>query len=116
MARRPSLPKVDVEMQRWSTALADELSTWPDVTSRPMFGLLGFYRGKTIFAALPKTRAIDTPYSLMVKLPPTKNRRLKSGKGPGADWMTFEMTSEADFGEALRWLERAYEKARVAKG
>jgi hypothetical protein len=103
-------------MQRWSAALADEISTWPHVTSRPMFGLLGFYRGDSIFAALPRTRAIGTPSSLMVKLPRVKNGRLKAGKGPGAGWLTFEMTSESDFTEALQWLERAYDKARVRKG
>ena len=103
-------------MRRWSAALADEILTWPDVSSRPMFGLIGFYRDATIFAALPKTRAIGTPSSLMVKLPRVKDRRLKAGKGPGAGWVTFEMTSETDFSEALRWLERAYEKARRTKG
>src|SRR5918995_1096219 len=116
MAKRPSLPKAGVEMQRWSAALGDEISSWPHVSSRPMFGLLAFYRRKQIFAALPRTRAVETPYSLMVKLPSTKEQRLKTGKGPGAGWMTFEMTSEADFADALRWLERAYDKARHIKG
>jgi hypothetical protein len=51
----------------------------------------------------------------MVKLPPTANKRLNKGRGPGAGWMTFEMTSEDDMTGALRWLERAYEKARIAK-
>ena len=100
-------------MQRWSAALGDEISAWPSVTSRPMFGMLAFYRGKKIFAALPRTRAVDTPFSLMVKLPPSKRDRLKNGRGPGAGWVTFEMTSEADLGDALRCLERAYEKART---
>lgn len=116
MARRPALPKVNVEMQRWSAALADEISAWPRVTSRPMFGLLGFYRGEKIFAALPRTRAIDTPYSLMVKLPAAKNKRLKAGGGPGAGWKTFEMTSDDDLTEALELLQRAYEQARGTKG
>jgi hypothetical protein len=107
---------VNVEMQRWSAALADEIATWPRVTSRPMFGLLGFYRGDNIFAALPRTRAIDTPYSLMVKLPAAKSQRLKAGGGPGAGWMTFEMTSDEDMTEALELLQRAYEKARAPKG
>lgn len=103
-------------MQRWSAALADEISTWPRVTSRPMFGLLGFYRASTIFAALPRTRAIDTPYSLMVKLPRTKHARLKAGAGAGAGWMTFELTSDEDMTEALELLQRAYERARATKG
>src|SRR5918996_4122432 len=105
MAKRPALPKAHVEMQRWSAALGDEISTWPQVTSRPMFGMLAFYRAKQIFAALPRTRAVETPYSLMVKLPQTGGKRLIKGTGPGAGWTTFEMTSEADLAEALRLLE-----------
>lgn len=89
------------------------MSTWPSVSSRPMFGMVAFYRGTNIFAALPRTRAVDTPFSLMVKLPASKRDRLKSGRGPGAGWVTFEMTSEADFGDALRCLQRAYDKART---
>jgi hypothetical protein len=113
MARQRSMPKVDAEMQRWSSALGDEIATWPQVTSRPMFGMMAFYRGANIFAALPRTRAIGTSSSLMVKLPDVQHDRLKAGRGPGAGWMTFEMTADEDFGEALRWLERAYKQARV---
>jgi hypothetical protein len=113
MASRPRLPKANLEMQRWSAALGDEISTWPHVSSRPMFGMLAFYRGKNIFAALPRTRAVNTPSSLMVKLPSARHKRLQTGHGPGAGWRTFEMTSDADLGEALRWLERAYERART---
>ena len=111
MASRPRLPKANIAMQRWSAALGDEISTWPNVSSRPMFGMLAFYRGKNIFAALPRTRAVETPYSLMVKLPSAKPGQPKKRQGPGAGWMTFEMTSDEDLGDALRLLERAYAKA-----
>jgi hypothetical protein len=56
-------------MRRWSIALQEEVSGWPEVTSRPMFGLAGFYRAGTIFAALPRTRAVETPSSILLKLP-----------------------------------------------
>jgi hypothetical protein len=116
MSKRPLLPKVDSEMQRWSAELAAELAGWPRVTSRPMFGMTAFYRGDVIFAALPKTRAPETPFSLLVKVPAARSARLRPAKGPGAGWLTFEMQSEDDLPVALGWLQRAYEKARATKG
>lgn len=77
-----------------------------------MFGMIALYRDSVIFAVLPKTRAAETPLSLLVKLPQTRNERLARASGPGAGWMTFEMTSEDDIAVALRWLQRAYEKAK----
>ena len=112
MAKRIKLPKASAEMQRWSALLEEEISGWPQVSSRPMFGMLAFYRGKKIFAALPRTRAAETDSSLLIKLPGVEHPRLKRGSGPGAGWATFEMSSEADLAEALRWLEVAYQRAR----
>jgi hypothetical protein len=112
VAERPKLVKVDAEMQRWCAQLEEEVASWPRVTTRPMFGMIAFYRDKTIFAALPRTRAAETPFSLLLKLPKIRNQRLKSGRGPGASWVTFTMEAEDDMSEALRWLGRAYEQAR----
>jgi hypothetical protein len=98
-------------MRRWSMALQEEVSGWPEVTSRPMFGLAGFYRAGTIFAALPRTRAVETPSSILLKLPGVRHRLLRPGGGPGAQWVTFELTSADDVDAALRWLERAYTAA-----
>ena len=98
-------------MQRWCAQLESEISGWPDVTSRPMFGMLAFYRAKQIFAAVPRTRAVETPFSLLIKLPGARDERLRRG-GPGASWVTFAMESSTDITEALRWLGRAYQKAR----
>ncbi|HEY6359734.1 MAG TPA: hypothetical protein VIX63_01455 [Vicinamibacterales bacterium] len=133
MAKRPRLPKTDVQMQRWCAQLESEISEWPDVSSRPMFGMLAFYRARHIFAALPRTRAAETPFSLLIKLPegtpPGRSARpegtplRRSGRqevrgderlsrgGPGASWVTFSMESATDIAEALRWLGRAYERA-----
>jgi hypothetical protein len=116
MSSRPSLPKAHIEMQRWSRELGGEIATWPRVTSRPMFGMTAFYRGSAIFAVLPKTRAPETPFSLLVKVPAARSTRLRPAKGPGAGWRTFELQSEEDLPAALGWLERAYEKARAPKG
>src|SRR5260370_23654392 len=75
---RPKLPPVSEEMRQWSAMLGQELGGWPHVTTRPMFGLLGFYRGRKIFAALPVTRGINTPNSLLFKIevmPPAVRQR-----------------------------------------
>src|SRR4051794_25074243 len=68
-ADMPRFHKLSVEMQRWAAMLTEELENWPGVTSKPMFGLTGFYRGKIIFAAVPKSRALGTPNSVIFKLP-----------------------------------------------
>jgi len=111
ISARPSLPKVDPQVRRWCQLLEEELSGWPQVSSRPMFGLAAFYRAANIFAALPRTRGADSPSSMLIKLPGVHAKRLKSGGGPGAGWVTFAMESDSDVAEALRWLERAYVKA-----
>lgn len=111
MSKRPALPKTDPEMRRWCAVLEEEIATWPAVTSRPMFGLMAWYRAGHIFAALPRTRAADTPFSMLVKLPEVRGDRLKKASGPGAGWVTFAMASEADIAEALACLARAYERA-----
>jgi hypothetical protein len=113
MASRLKLPKIDAEMQRWCALLEEEVLGWPQVSSRPMFGMLALYRGKKIFAALPRTRAAETPSSLLLKLPGVRDVRLKGASKPGAGWVTFEMESPADTTEALKWLQRAYTNAKA---
>ena len=112
MAKRIKLRKPNAEMQRWCALLEEEVSVWPRVKTRPMFGMLALYRGKKIFAALPRTRAAETEFSLLIKLPGADHPRLGGASGPGAGWTTFEMNSESDIAEALRWLERAYQKVK----
>jgi hypothetical protein len=114
MAERPKLPKIGEEMQRWSALIGDELASWPNVTSRPMFGMTAFYRGPRIFAAVPRTRAARTERSLLIKLPGVKHRRLTTSSGPGAGWVTFELEREGDIAAALEWLEKAYERAKTS--
>src|SRR5688572_21082433 len=82
ISTRPSLPKVDPEVRRWCELLEVELSGWPQVTSRPMFGLEAFYRSANIFAALPRSRGADSPSSMLIKLPGVHGERLRSGSGP----------------------------------
>src|SRR5580704_3567519 len=102
--------------------LENELRSWPHVTTRPMFGLLGFYRKKTIFAALPVTRAIGAPNSIVFKIKSVtpdlllrvnQDRRVSIGTGMRAKgWISLEMNSSEDLRDALSWLREAYERAK----
>ena len=112
MATRPKLVKTSAETRRWCALLEEEVARWPKVTSRQMFGMLALYRGKKIFAALPRTRAAETESSLLIKLPGVQHARPGSAGGPGAGWTTFEMNSSDDIAEALRRLRTAYRKAK----
>ena len=109
MAERPKPFKIDADMQRWCSLLEQELLAWPEVTAKPMFGMIGFYRRKSIFAAIPRTRAFETARSLLIKLPGLNDARLKRASGPGSGWAAYELESANDITEALTWLERAYE-------
>jgi hypothetical protein len=119
---RPNMPLASEEMKRWSAMLGSELSAWPKVAARPMFGLRGFYRGQNIFAALPVTRAIRNPNSLIFRIQPMPAALLERAKKepridtenrvPSAKWFTFQLNSEADFRDALWWLNQAYEHAK----
>ena len=109
MPERPKLFKIDAEMKRWCSLLEQELLAWPEVSTKPMFGMIGFYHGKNIFAAIPRTRAAETARSLLIKLPGLDDRRLKRTTGPGSGWVTYELESANDITDALTWLERAYE-------
>lgn len=119
---RPKLPPASEEMKQWSALLGQELSGWPHVTSRPMFGFLGFYRRKKIFAALPVTRGIQTPNSLIFRItsmPPNLLQRARKepridteSQLPGAKWLSFEISSTGDLRDALWWLNQAYERAK----
>ena len=110
MAERPKLFKIDTEMRRWCVLLEQEIAAWPEVSTRPMFGMIGIYHGPNIFAAIPRTRAAGSARSVLIKLPGQSDRRLKPSSGPGSGWVTFELESENDINEALSLLERAYEK------
>lgn len=109
MAERPRLFKIDAEMQRWCAQLEQELSAWPDVTAKPMFGMIGYYHGKSIFAAIPRTRAAESARSVLIKLPGSDDKRGNRARAPGKSWVAYELKSVNDVSEALTRLERAYE-------
>jgi hypothetical protein len=119
------MPRVSEEMKQWSATLQDELQHWPDVTTRPMFGLVSLYRHDRIFAALPRTRAMRSPNAISLRfdpLPPSLARRAKHDQRLHAEerafsglWHIFELTSPDDLPDALTWLADAYAAAKPAK-
>lgn len=117
MRERPKMPPVSEEMKQWSTMLKRELVGWPQVTSKPMFGMSGIYRRKKIFAALPVTRGFDTPSSIIFRFDPMpaglNKRAVKEPRiTPGTRWYSFEIQSTEDLRDALWWLNQAYEAAK----
>jgi hypothetical protein len=121
---RPKLPKISEEMKAWSAALMPEVTGWPQVTTRIFFGFNALYRGRRIFAVLPRTRAMGTPNSIAFKLEsPTarmrgrleQDARVGSTQMQSARWFTFEINADADLRDALEWLGRAYEAAGKKK-
>lgn len=120
MKERPKLPPVSEEMRAWSCALAAEIDTWPQVTTRAFFGFTALYRGERMFGALPRTRGMETPNRFAFKIedpsPPARKRlqsdsRIGSMQMEKARWFTFEIASNADLHDALAWLDKAYRSA-----
>lgn len=68
---------ISEEMKRWSAMLENELLGWPDVSSQPMFGFMGIYRDNAIFAALPRSRAMVTPNSIIFRFDPMPEKLSK---------------------------------------
>ena len=116
----PRFHKLSPEMQRWAAMLVEELQQWPGVTTKPMFGFTSFYRGKTIFAGVPKTRALGGANAVIFKLPADSEWRQAASKDPRIQqeniethkWFPFEVGSEADLHDALVWFERAFQSAK----
>lgn len=96
--------------------LAAEVAAWPRVRSRPMFGLVSFYRNAKIFAAIPRTRAVASPHSIILKFhrenAETRRARRQLQEYPALRWLACELRLEKDLHAALRWLDLAYRMAR----
>jgi hypothetical protein len=92
-------------MKRRSALLAQELSRWPGVSMRPMFGLHAFYRGAVVFAMLPDKRALESAKAIAYKLPHGVQSKLSE------KWKLFELENDSDIGRALVILDTAYRKA-----
>ena len=112
-------------MRAWSAALATELTTWPGVRTHPMFGFTALYRGKSIFAILPRTRSMGSPSTLAFKLENGSARlmhrlreepRISTTVMRASRWFVFELANDSDMNDALAWLSHAYEAAKVKAG
>jgi hypothetical protein len=108
-------------MKAWSAAIVAEISDWPEVSARSFFGFTALYRKDKMFAALPRTRAIETSDSLAFKLESPvravrarldKTTRPWSSQSGKSRWFTFEIHSDAELHDALDWLGKAYAEAR----
>lgn len=117
---RAKLPVISEEMRAWSAALAGELAGWPGVSSRRMFGFTALYRGKQIFAVLPRTRGMGSGTSLAFKFPNAAPRllarlehdpRISTTAMHASRWFVFELASDPDLKDALEWLGQAYDAA-----
>jgi hypothetical protein len=124
-SKRSKMPKffpIDDEMKELSAMLETEVSDWPGVSKRPMFGYQGLYRDGAIFAALPRSRAMKSPRSIMFKFASVSPAILESVKKDsrvdtvsgmsGARWFFFELGEASATRGALGWLGRAYEAAK----
>ena len=119
---RPKFPVISEEMQHWSATLEAEVESWPAVRCKRMFGFRLLYRRKAVFAALPYSRGLFTPSSILLKFNPMptdlfqqaqKEPRLDTAtRVSGKGWFSFELFSDADVGDAIWWLIRAYEAAK----
>jgi hypothetical protein len=123
-SQRPRLPAVSEEMKAWSAALGGEVGEWPRVRAKSFFGVTAFYRSETIFALLPRTRAMESPNSLAFKFEtPTAAVRTRLEADPrvgslqmqNVRWFSFEVSSDTDLHDALDWLGAAYEAAGKKK-
>ncbi len=117
----PVLHRVSEAMRQFAALLEQELLTWPGVSAKPMFGLRGFYRGRRIFAALPRTRAIGAPNAIIFKpsWPPAKLAKMRASDARiltetlgRAGWVTFEIRSGDDLSDAIAYLDAAYRAAK----
>jgi len=116
------MPHTSEAMKRWSALLAQELSDWPQVIAKPMFGVLAIYRGKQIFAALPAKRAMHSPNSILLRFKtpaPDFLQRVASDPRMSHNaqdrfWFPFRIESDADLRDAIALLAEAYEAARKA--
>ncbi len=118
---RAKFPLISEEMKQWSAMLQSELSSWPAITTKSMFGFTFFYRRRAVFAALPLTRGFDSPSSIVFKfnpMPPAFRNRAQadsrldaSTKATSKGWFSFQLTSTTDLRDALCWLNHAYEAA-----
>jgi hypothetical protein len=122
--KRPKLPPISDEMKAWSSALEGEVGTWPQVTPKSFFGFTALYRKDFMFAALPRTRSLETANAIAVRLETRsaairarleRDLRVTSAPMESERWFAFLLSSDRDLHDALDWIGLAYEAAAKKK-
>jgi len=120
----PKLTHISEAMKQWCALMESELLSWPQVTARPMFGMVGFYRKGRIFAAIPRNRTVGQRDAVMFKLLGGPEELVSSAvddprtitTSPGkSGWIAMATESMEDVRSALAWFSRAYELAASGK-
>ena len=130
MRRTPSLSKrprplvvpASEELRSLMAAIEIEVSGWPGVRVNSMFGMRSIYRGKKIFALLPKTRSLrigDAIWMKFGKLTPVVKKKISKQprieppqKHTGAQWYTLCGVTPDEYGLAIEWLAIAHRNAK----
>jgi hypothetical protein len=107
MRSRTGKAPLSDEMRHVCHLIGGEISQWPDVTARSMFGFRAYYRKGVIFALLPETRALETPTSIAYKL--AGNVR------EGERWVSCETEGPKSVRAAVVLLQRAHMAAGQKK-
>src|SRR5260370_33447727 len=121
-SKRPKMPMffpIDDEMKELSAMLEKEIADWPGVSMKPMFGYQGLYRDGRIFSALPRSRAMRSPRSLMIKFASASPAILASAKKDSragtasamssAGWRFVDLHDASASRGDLEWLGLAYD-------
>src|SRR5579864_1399529 len=97
-SRSPVVPASE-ELESLVAAIEQEVSSWPQVELKRMFGMKSVYRSGTIFGLLPKTRSLRTGDSIWIKfakLTPRIKQKISAEarivaprKPTGAQWYTL---------------------------
>jgi TfoX/Sxy family transcriptional regulator of competence genes len=121
MARAAAkLTHVSEAMKQWCAMMESELLSWPQVSAKPMFGMVGFYRKGKIFAAIPRDRTIGQRDAVLVKLlgapqalasSALNDSKTITASMPKAGWLAMATESMEDVRGVLDWFSQAYELA-----
>jgi hypothetical protein len=121
VARAAFLPASE-ELKGLVAAIEAEVSSWPQVSLKPMFGMTAIYRRNIIFGLLPKTRSLhagDCVWIKFARLTPAIKKKLQQesrmvppSKPTGAQWHTISAVTPAEYGFLIEWLANAHAAAR----
>lgn len=120
--RRMTFAPAQQELQSLVAAVEHEVSSWPRVRLKPMFGMTAIYRNRAIFGLLPRTRSIHTGDEIWLKFPKltpairkkisAESRIIPPRHPNGAQWHTLSQIKPEDYSLVIKWLGTAYEAAK----